>query len=348
MTEGWPPLTLQCPGVRVKVHYKLEAEIASMTWRVCACDIKFPNKSYNKTGGGMTRRGSQVTLYSEDGVSLFEGNRQVFVPTALYKGAKVAVKAIADKVELNRTLLLELKREHAKALTVLRPWLWLEQLFVQRFTSVTFRCGQLKDIHHDHLARFYGACLDPPMPCVLIEYCPKGSLQDILENDQFKLDSMFRYSLMHDIIKGMSYLHSSEVRSHGDLKSSNCVVDSRFVLKITDFGIHRLREVCREEEDSHAYWRRKLWTAPELLRMGQDAPLDGTQKGDVYSFAIIVHEIVTREGPWSGIPDPDMSPYGKSPSALAYTGTLSVRVTERVPRHTPAADDAKARGGLNS
>ncbi|XP_052131924.1 atrial natriuretic peptide receptor 2-like [Frankliniella occidentalis] len=252
-----------------------------MTWRVCACDIKFPNKSYNKMGGGgMTRRGSQVTLYSEDGVSLFEGNRQVFVPTAMYKGSKVAVKAIADKVELNRTLLLELKR--------------------------------LKDIHHDHLARFYGACLDPPMPCVLVEYCPKGSLQDILENDQFKLDSMFRYSLMHDIIKGMCYLHSSEVRSHGDLKSSNCVVDSRFVLKITDFGIHRLREVCREEEDSHAYWRRKLWTAPELLRMGQEAPLDGTQKGDVFSFAIIVHEIVTREGPWSGISDPDMSPYGKS------------------------------------
>ncbi|XP_034234224.1 LOW QUALITY PROTEIN: atrial natriuretic peptide receptor 1 [Thrips palmi] len=256
-------------------HYKLEAEIASMTWRVCACDIKFPNKSYNKMG--MNRRGSQVTLYSEDGVSLFEGNRQVFVPTAMYKGSKVAVKAIADKVELSRTLLLELKR--------------------------------LKDIHHDHLARFYGACLDPPMPCVLIEYCPKGSLQDILENDQFKLDSMFRYSLMHDIIKGMSYLHSSEVKSHGNLKSSNCVVDSRFVLKITDFGIHRLREVCREEEDSHAYWRRKLWTAPELLRMGPDALSDGTQKGDVFSFAIIVHEIVTREGPWSGIQDPDMSPY---------------------------------------
>lgn len=55
----------------------------------------------------------------------------------------------------------------------------------------------------------------------------------------------------------------------------------------------------------------KLWTAPELLRMGQDAPLEGSQKGDVFSFAIIVHEIVTREGPWAGIPDPDLSPYGE-------------------------------------
>lgn len=62
---------------------------------------------------------------------------------------------------------------------------------------------QLKDLHHDHLVRFYGACIEPNYCCLLTEYCPKGSLQDILENDQFKLDWMFRYSLMHDIVKVM-------------------------------------------------------------------------------------------------------------------------------------------------
>ena len=60
------------------------------------------------------------------------------------------------------------------------------------------------------------------------------------------------------IFQGMSYLHSSELRSHGNLKSSNCVVDSRFVLKITDFGLNALRSrEEQDEEDSYAYYRSK-------------------------------------------------------------------------------------------
>lgn len=83
--------------------------------------------------------------------------------------------------------------------------------------------------------------------------------QDILENDQIKLDRVFRGSLIHDIVRGMAYLHASEVKSHGNLKSSNCVVDSRFVLKIADFGLHELRKGSCSEADldktSYAYWK---------------------------------------------------------------------------------------------
>lgn len=59
----------------------------------------------------------------------------------------------------------------------------------------------MKDVSHDHLVRFIGACVSAPNGCLLTEYCPRGSLEDILENDQIQLDGMFRYSLMHDIIK---------------------------------------------------------------------------------------------------------------------------------------------------
>ncbi|XP_043286627.1 atrial natriuretic peptide receptor 1-like isoform X2 [Venturia canescens] len=266
-------------------HYKLEAEIASMTWKVYWEDVKVVTNG--KTRGSMYSltmnkpRGSQLSVYSDDNISLPGGvDRNVYILTGIYKNSKVAIKLIPrNKVEISRPLLLELKR--------------------------------MKDLQHDHLVRFYGACVDPPHCCLLTEYCPKGSLQDILENEQIKLDRVFRGSLIHDIVRGMVYLHGSEVRSHGNLKSSNCVVDSRFVLKIADFGLHELRKPSPcdldEEKDSYAHWRKQLWTSPELLRM-ERAPPEGTQKGDVYSFAIIVHEIVMRQGPFYLGEDRDFSP----------------------------------------
>lgn len=47
--------------------------------------------------------------------------------------------------------------------------------------------------------------------------------------------------------------------------------------------------------------KRLLWRAPELLR-DQNYPPRGTQKGDVYSFGILLYEIIGRQGPWGNIP----------------------------------------------
>ncbi|XP_024077201.1 atrial natriuretic peptide receptor 1-like, partial [Terrapene carolina triunguis] len=60
---------------------------------------------------------------------------------------------------------------------------------------------QIRDVQNEHLTRFVGACTDPPNICILTEYCPRGSLQDILENESITLDWMFRYSLTTDIVK---------------------------------------------------------------------------------------------------------------------------------------------------
>ncbi|XP_008434501.1 heat-stable enterotoxin receptor isoform X3 [Poecilia reticulata] len=91
-------------------------------------------------------------------------------------------------------------------------------------------------------------------------------------------DGNFNKEQTRDLNAGMSYLHSSNIQVHGRLKSTNCVVDNRMVVKITDFGCNAFLSSSKD-----------LWTAPEHLRN------QGTsQKGDVYSFAVISQEIVLR------------------------------------------------------
>ncbi|XP_035995917.1 atrial natriuretic peptide receptor 2 isoform X3 [Fundulus heteroclitus] len=192
----------------------------------------------------------------------------------LSQGNLVAIKHVNKKrIELTRQVLMELKH--------------------------------MRDVQFNHLTRFIGACIDPPNICVVTEYCPRGSLQDILENESINLDWMFRYSLINDIVKGMNYLHNSYFGCHGNLKSSNCVVDSRFVLKITDYGLASFRSSW-ENDDSHALYAKKLWTAPELLIYDRHPP-QGSQKGDIYSFGIILQEIALRNGPFY-VEGMDLSP----------------------------------------
>ncbi len=96
----------------------------------------------------------------------------------------------------------------------------------------------------------------------------------------------------------MKYLHESSIESHGYLNSSNCVIDSRWLLKVTNFGLNKFREIqslnsteCFEVNDL-------LWFAPELLRLNHPFWFC-SQKADVYSFSIVLQEVLLRDKPFS-------------------------------------------------
>ncbi len=97
----------------------------------------------------------------------------------------------------------------------------------------------------------------------------------------------------------MLYLHNSPLGSHGSLKSSNCLVDNRWVLKINSYANYIFTQNENRDLAEYQKYKKLLWTAPELLRMEINRPPKGTPKGDIYSFGIIVNEILYRAFPFS-------------------------------------------------
>ncbi|XP_078472790.1 atrial natriuretic peptide receptor 2-like [Lampetra planeri] len=167
---------------------------------------------------------------------------------------------------------------------------------------------EVRELEHPNLCRFVGAVVDEGSVALLTEFCPKGSLRDVLLNDEIPLNWGFRLSFAVDIVRGMSYLHQHRL-VHGRLKPTNCLVDDRWVCKIADYGLEVFRTqdkpdeevVKHQQQQQHRQGLASIYMAPErlLLRHGEL-----TSAVDVYSFGVILVEIATRSEP---TPDMDVN-----------------------------------------
>ncbi|XP_060529938.1 guanylate cyclase 32E isoform X2 [Cylas formicarius] len=263
-------------------NWKYEQELDSLLWKVDYRDIQTREECCRNSAGSRILHGnrhsaktSHVSLSSNPDTDFRYST--LFAPVGVYKGRVVAIKKLNKRsVDVTREMKKELK--------------------------------MMRDLRHDNLNPFVGACTEPPNVCVITEYCPRGSLRDILENDDVKLDAMFVASLVGDILNGMIYLHDSPLHHHGALHTSNCLVDSRWVVKICDFGLTDFKKTsadCLDADSSNAERKchNRLYRAPELLRLDRECDsAHGTQKGDVYSFGIILYEVYDRRGPFGKVP----------------------------------------------
>ena len=185
----------------------------------------------------------------------------------------------------------------------------------------------VREARHQNIAEFVGACVDAPNVSLLTVYATKGSLDNIILNPDVKLDMNFKDSILKDIARGMNYLHNSPIGAHGRLTSANCVVDSRWTVKITGFGLKSFAEDTPDEEeqaDPDAMAYSLFWTAPELL-FGKNSLADvksGSTSGDVYSMGVIMAELLTRQEPYHDA--------GMRPESLikAISSSQTIKVAE--------------------
>ncbi|TKR69712.1 hypothetical protein L596_021832 [Steinernema carpocapsae] len=148
----------------------------------------------------------------------------------------------------------------------------------------------MRQLDSENLNKFLGFVQDTTEYISVWRYCSRGSLKDVIAKGSMTIDAFFVYSLMRDIASGLLAIHNSFLDFHGRLTSSNCLIDDRWQVKLSSFGLRTIRNMePRVDKDL-------LWTAPELLRIGPNAT--GTKPGDVYSFAIICSELVTKTSAW--------------------------------------------------
>uniref|UniRef100_A0A7I4F0G4 Protein kinase domain-containing protein n=1 Tax=Physcomitrium patens TaxID=3218 RepID=A0A7I4F0G4_PHYPA len=161
-----------------------------------------------------------------------------------------------------------------------------DQKIVKEFVD---ELALLSRLRHPNIMQFLGAVTKTQPFIIVTEYLPKGDLHDYLDR-KGKLDALTAVKFALDIAKGMNYLHEHKPDPivHRDLKPRNLLLHEAGYLKVADFGLGKLLDASEAtkqylmtgETGSYRYM------APEVfLHKAYDKSVD------VFSFAIIVHEI---------------------------------------------------------
>ncbi|KAK4346973.1 hypothetical protein RND71_033312 [Anisodus tanguticus] len=172
------------------------------------------------------------------------------------------------------------------AIKVLKPE-HLNMDMVKEFTQEVFI---MRKIRHKNVVQFIGACTRPPNLCIVTEFMSRGSIYTFLHKQRgaFKLPTLLKVAI--DVSKGMSYLHQNKI-IHRDLKTANLLMDEHGVVKVGDFGVARVQAQTGVMTAETGTYR---WMAPEVI---EHKPYD--HKADVFSFGIVVWELLTGEIPYA-------------------------------------------------
>ncbi|XP_040964294.1 uncharacterized protein [Gossypium hirsutum] len=158
----------------------------------------------------------------------------------------------------------------------------------------------LSKLHHPNVVAFYGVVQDGPggTLATVTEFMVNGSLRHVLLSKDRQLDRRKRLIIAMDAAFGMEYLHSKNI-VHFDLKCDNLLVNLkdpvRPICKVGDFGLSKIK---RNTLVTGGVRGTLPWMAPELLN-GSSSKV--SEKVDVFSFGIVLWEILTGEEPYANM-----------------------------------------------
>ncbi|KAF9664409.1 hypothetical protein SADUNF_Sadunf16G0016000 [Salix dunnii] len=168
--------------------------------------------------------------------------------------------------------------------------------------------GNLISLSHENLVQLLGGYSNKDLHLLIYEYMETGSLHKALfeqrhTNTETELSWSARFDICLGIAKGLNYLHEEEEKSikikivHGNINAKNILLDKTHTAKLSDFG---LATIYNEEDPFTAIKARgsRVYMAPEHA-LGKAI----TVKADVYSYGVVVLEIVSGRSNTEYIPN---------------------------------------------
>ncbi|XP_051826768.1 receptor-interacting serine/threonine-protein kinase 2 isoform X2 [Antechinus flavipes] len=185
-----------------------------------------------------------------------------------------------------------------------------------------------------HKARFsyilpiLGICYEPEFLGIVTEYMNNGSLNELLhrKNDYPDIAWALRFRILHEIALGVNYLHNmNPPLLHHDLKTQNILLDNEFHVKIADFGLSKWRQMSLSQSRNSVSTPEGgtiIYMPPENYDPNQKSR--ASIKHDIYSFAIIMWEVLSRKQPFEEVINPLQIMYSVSKGNRPDTDTESL------------------------
>jgi serine/threonine protein kinase len=155
----------------------------------------------------------------------------------------------------------------------------------------------LSQVNHRNLVRLHGCCLETEVPMLVYEYVPNGNLSEHLRGEKSRQLGHLTWpkcmQIAIEIAEAITYLHSEANLPiyHRDVKLANILLNNKYGVKVSDFGISKLipldaTHVSTIAQGTPGYWDPEYFLSYQLIH-----------KSDVHSFGVILLELITSQPP---------------------------------------------------
>ncbi|KAL5474447.1 hypothetical protein EMCRGX_G026395, partial [Ephydatia muelleri] len=171
----------------------------------------------------------------------------------------------------------------------------------QQLEAFKNEVGVLRKTRHVNILLFMGFISSDPIALVT-QWCEGSTLYRHIHVMETRFEMYQLIDICRQTALGMDYLHAKKI-IHRDLKSNNIFLHDDFAVKIGDFGLATVKTRWSGDQKMRQPTGSILWMAPEVIRMQEPDPY--TFYCDVYSFGIVIYELVSGQLPYSHISEID-------------------------------------------